>query len=222
MAAVRDGNRGALDTLLRRHHDRLYTLCRRLTGNDADAADACQEALIALVRGLARFDGRAQFSTWAYRVTTNSCLDELRRRRRRPEPSDFAEDSFPARSSASTPDLAEPTAERTDIDAALRSLPHDFRVAVVLRDQCGMAYNEIADTLGVPIGTVRSRISRGRSILSGELGDSYQSADCPAPGEPATAPGTSNSSTGHPEPGAATTPDRQQMTHLRIPGGDIR
>ena len=86
VAAAQAGDRGALDTLLRRHHDRLYALCRRVTGNDADGADACQEALIAIVRGLDRFDGRSAFSTWAYRVATNACLDELRRRRRRPEP----------------------------------------------------------------------------------------------------------------------------------------
>ena len=69
-----------------RHYDRVYALCRRITGNDHDALDATQDALIAIVRGLPRYDGRAAFSTWAYRVTTNACLDELRRRRRRPTP----------------------------------------------------------------------------------------------------------------------------------------
>jgi RNA polymerase sigma-70 factor (ECF subfamily) len=73
--AVQDGDRAALDTLLRRHYDRLYALCRRMTGDDADAADACQEALMAIVRGLPGFDGRSAFGTWAYRVTTNACLD---------------------------------------------------------------------------------------------------------------------------------------------------
>ena len=84
--AAQAGDRAALDALLRRHHDRIYALCRRMTGNDADALDATQEALIAVVRGVARFDGRAAFSTWVYRVATNACLDELRRRGRRPEP----------------------------------------------------------------------------------------------------------------------------------------
>ena len=86
MTAAQGGDRAALDALLRRHHDRLYAVCRRVTGNDTDAADACQEALIAIVRSLDRFDGRSAFSTWAYRVATNACLDELRRRRRRPDP----------------------------------------------------------------------------------------------------------------------------------------
>src|SRR5688500_4405303 len=86
VVAAQGGDRAALDRLLRTHHDRLAALCHRLCGNPTDAADATQEALIAIVRGLPRFDGRARFSTWAYRVATNACLDELRRRSRRPVP----------------------------------------------------------------------------------------------------------------------------------------
>ncbi|MGH9277910.1 MAG: RNA polymerase sigma factor, partial [Acidimicrobiales bacterium] len=74
VAAAQAGDRDALDALLRRHYDRLYAVCRRLTGDDADAADACQEALMAVVRGLPRYDARASFSTWAYRVATNAAL----------------------------------------------------------------------------------------------------------------------------------------------------
>lgn len=84
--AAQAGDRGALDRLLHRHQDRIYAVCRRLAGNDADGLDAAQEALIAIVRGLPRFDRRSRFTTWAYRVATNAALDELRRRRRRPEP----------------------------------------------------------------------------------------------------------------------------------------
>src|SRR4051812_4211878 len=84
VAAAQAGDRAALEALLGRHHERLHAVCRRLTGNDADAADASQDALIAIVRGLGRFDGRSQFSTWSYRIAVNACLDELRRRRRRP------------------------------------------------------------------------------------------------------------------------------------------
>ena len=72
--------------MLRRHHDQIHAICRRLAGNDADGQDATQEALIAIVRGLPRFHGKAKFSTWAYRVATNAALDELRRRSRRPIP----------------------------------------------------------------------------------------------------------------------------------------
>ena len=84
--AAQQGDPAALNQLLHRHNDRVYANCRRLAGNDADAADATQEAVLAIVRGLERFDGRAKFSTWSYRVATNACLDELRRRGRRPTP----------------------------------------------------------------------------------------------------------------------------------------
>ncbi|MFZ9629883.1 MAG: RNA polymerase sigma factor, partial [Ilumatobacteraceae bacterium] len=68
MAAAQQGDRAALDALLRRHYGRVHAVCRRITGSHADAADAAQEALIAIVRGLPRFDGRSSFGTWAYRV----------------------------------------------------------------------------------------------------------------------------------------------------------
>src|SRR5207244_6411245 len=101
VSAPQAGARVALDRLLRRHYDRVHALCRRLTGNDADAVDAAQEALIAIVRGLPRFDGTARFGTWAYRVATNACLDELRRRSRRPEPG--LPDELPARPGSPSP-----------------------------------------------------------------------------------------------------------------------
>lgn len=160
--AARGGDRGALDTLLRRHYDHLYALCRRMTGDPADAADACQEGLLAIVRGLPSFDGRSAFGTWAYRVTTNACLDELRRRRRRPEPG-LPEGSAEVPSPV---DQIESSTLRVDLDTALQSLPADFRAAVVLRDLCGLSYDEIGQTLGIPPGTVRSRIARGRSALA--------------------------------------------------------
>ena len=161
MGAAQGGDRAALDLLLRRHYDRLYALCRRMTGEDADAADACQEGLLAIVRGLHSFDGRAAFGTWAYRVTANACLDEMRRRRRRPEP------GLPegAGEVASPVDAVEGLTTRLDLDQALQRLPSDYRAAVVLRDVCGLSYDEIGQTLGIPPGTVRSRIARGRSAL---------------------------------------------------------
>ena len=162
MEAAQGGDRRALDTLLGRHHDRLYALCRRVTGNDADGADACQEALIAIVRALDRFDGRSSFSTWAYRVATNACLDELRRRRRRPEPGLPPDEALGAGGGG---DPFTDVDTRVAVDDALTGLAPEYRVAVLLRDLCGLAYGEIAEVLDVPIGTVRSRIARGRSAL---------------------------------------------------------
>jgi RNA polymerase sigma-70 factor, ECF subfamily len=156
-------------------------VCRRLAGNDADARDATQEALIAIVRGLPRFDGRSAFTTWAHRVATNACLDELRRRGRRPVPGfdpTLAEAGGVVRDDA--PGLATGSADRLDIDAALRELPEEFRAPVVLRDQLGMDYAEIAQVLDIPPGTVRSRIARGRAALAKSLrplGPPHEPAD---------------------------------------------
>ena len=169
--AARAGDRDALDVLLRRHYDRLFGLCRRVTGNDADGQDACQEALIAIVRGLGGFDGRSAFATWAYRVATNACLDELRRKRRRPEPVAPEEPGWGPPGSTAGPDSADSVATRIDLDAALATLAPEFRVAVVLRDLCALSYDEIAEVVGVPPGTVRSRISRGRAALAPLLAD---------------------------------------------------
>ncbi len=159
-----------MEELLGRHYDRLFAVCRRLAGNDADAADACQEALLAVVRGLERFDGRSSFRTWSYRVATNACLDELRRRNRRPLPvidtpeilQDHASDDIGA------------VADRLELEKALSLLPVEFRAPVVLRDMVGMDYAEIAEVLNIPPGTVRSRIARGRrqlAVLVGRTGN---------------------------------------------------
>jgi RNA polymerase sigma-70 factor (ECF subfamily) len=135
-----------------------------MAGNDADGADATQEALIAIVRGLPRFDGRARFSTWAHKVAVNACLDELRRRARRPEP---VPDHI-AISPAGTDPMAA-VADRVTIDEALTHVAVEFRAAVVLRDLCGFDYAEIGELLSLPPGTVRSRIARGRAALAGLL-----------------------------------------------------
>ena len=144
-------------------------MCRRIAGNDDDAADAAQEALILLVRRLERYDGRSSFGTWAYRVATNACLDELRRRKRRPTPVDS--EMFADRADLSSVGrVAEDVAARVDVDRALSALPIDFRAAVALRDLAGLDYASISEILGIPAGTVRSRIARGRAAIAELLG----------------------------------------------------
>ena len=160
------GDRRALELLLDRHADRVHAICRRIVGDPEDTLDATQEALIAVARGITRFDGRAAFTTWLHRIATNAALDELRRRKRRvltTSPRDDLPDA-----GAST--VEQRVAAKLDIDAALTQVPEDFRVAVVLRDLCDLDYPEIAEVLGVPAGTVKSRISRGRQALAGLLG----------------------------------------------------
>jgi RNA polymerase sigma-70 factor (ECF subfamily) len=169
-AAANSGDRAALEVLLGRHFERVHAICRRVTGHPEDALDATQEALIAVTRGLHRYDGRALFTTWLYRVATNAALDELRRRKRRPEPAELDEERPPAGAGAGggTP-VESAVAARLDVDAALAALAPEFRAAVVLRDLCDLDYSEIAEVLDVPIGTVRSRIARGRAAIADRL-----------------------------------------------------
>jgi RNA polymerase sigma-70 factor (ECF subfamily) len=145
----------------------LYAVCLRLTGTEADAADATQEALIAIVRALPRFQRESRFSTWAYRIAVNAALDELRRRRRRPQPG-IEDGTWPVAGALQTGD-PETAIDRVDINAALRRLSPELRAAAVLRDLCALDYAEIAEVLDVPIGTVRSRIARGRAGLAAIL-----------------------------------------------------
>lgn len=166
VARAQQGDRAAMETLLGRHYERVHTICRRIAGNEADADDACQEALMAIVRGLARFDGRSSFRTWSYRVASNACLDEMRRKNRRPVPRDMLPET-----PDSGPGIDAAVADRLTLDDALPRLSEEFRVPVVLRDVAGLDYAEIAETLGIPPGTVRSRIARGRRQLAGMLGN---------------------------------------------------
>ena len=169
VAAAQAGDRAALERLLRDHQAQVHAVCRRITGNDADTLDATQEALIAIVRGLPRFDGRSRFSTWAYRVATNACLDELRRRRRRPVVGLPEHDGEALEVADHRPGPADQVADRSEVDAALAELAPEFRAAVVLRDLCQLDYAEIAEVLDIPPGTVRSRIARGRAQLADHL-----------------------------------------------------
>lgn len=197
VSAAQSGDRKAMDNLLRRHYDRIHAICRRITGNEADALDATQEAMIAVVRGIPRFDGNSLFSTWVYRVATNASLDELRRRKRRPDPVTFLErpnSDGPRVGEVSSGsgrmiggmqritdlDLDEQLSLQVDIEAALTKLPPEFRAAVTLRDLCGLDYAEIAEILDIPGGTVRSRISRGRAALLPLLGNLDDDADRPS------------------------------------------
>ena len=148
-------------------------MTRRIAGASRDADDATQEALIKIVRSLPKFDGRSSFGTWAYRIATNAALDELRKRKRRPALAVVRDDDSGEVTLEPVDDLAgrtvEAVADRLAIDEAMENLPEDFRSAVVLRDVGDLDYAEIAEVLDVAVGTVKSRIARGRKMLAEEL-----------------------------------------------------
>ena len=157
------------EDIVRDHSLRVYRLAYRLTGDRHEAEDLTQEVFVRVFRSLDRFQP-GTFEGWLHRITTNLFLDQARRRRR------IRFESLPENAGdrlagdAPAPDLS--VADQVfddDVEVALRQLKPEFRVAVVLCDVEGLSYEEISDVLGVKIGTVRSRIHRGRSLLRAAL-----------------------------------------------------
>ncbi|WP_127782276.1 RNA polymerase sigma factor SigE [Rhodococcus sp. X156] len=156
------------DEVVRDHADRVYRLAYRLSGNQHDAEDLTQETFIRVFRSLSSFQP-GTFEGWLHRITTNLFLDMVRRRNRvRMEalPEDY--DRVPG--DEPSPEQAFASAHfDSDLQEALDALPPEFRAAVVLCDIEGLSYEEIGATLGVKMGTVRSRIHRGRQALRAAL-----------------------------------------------------
>jgi RNA polymerase sigma-70 factor (ECF subfamily) len=170
----RNGDLEAFNVIVVRYQDRVFNLCLRMLGNRQAAEDAAQEAFISAYRAMARVRGD-NIRAWLFRIASNVCIDEIRRRKRQPASSlDVArsDDERPL----DVPDAApgpETLALRSELAAALRSelllLPDDQRLAIILCDIEGLDYHEIAAAMNCSLGTVKSRISRGRSRLREHL-----------------------------------------------------
>ena len=155
------GDSAAFTALVHRHERRVYNLAYRMLGREEDARDATQEAFLSALRKLSTFRGQAAFTTWLHRVTVNSCYDLLRRRRREPVPADPQEQPGPP-----VADPAASVSSAVDVQRALLGVPEEFRSVLVMHDALDMGYDEIADALGIPTGTVKSRLHRGRVALA--------------------------------------------------------
>ena len=162
------GDDTAFTGLVRRHERRVYNLAYRMLGREEDARDAAQDAFLNALRKLSSFRGDAAFTTWLHRVTVNTCYDILRKRKREP-----VLDMVPpsAEAGRAPHDHAEGVAASVDVQHALSQVPEEFRAALVLHDVQDLAYEDVAATLGVPVGTVKSRIHRGRIALAKALGE---------------------------------------------------
>ncbi len=166
LTRARQGESAAVEALLREHYDMIHAVCHRMVHNSDSADDAVQNALIAVVKGLPRFDGRSSAATWMYRIATNCAIDEIRRTQRRPVP--MADEGLAAHGSSTDPtaDLAEHLDQHSELTDALGRIPEEFRATLVLRYVADLDYAEIAEVLDVPVGTVRSRLSRGRHLMA--------------------------------------------------------
>ncbi len=162
------GDREAFSDLMRRHEGLVFSVCMRMLSNRELALDATQEVFVTLFRKAARFRGESAVSTWLYRIAVNTCLDAMRKAKRRPL--DVLPDHFEI-SDDSAGDAFESVELRPELERAIQSLPVEFRAAVVLSDAHGLALAEVSEILGVPIGTVKSRVFRARKLLAEQLGN---------------------------------------------------
>ena len=178
VARFQDGDEGAFTLLMQRHERRVYNLAYRMLGGPEDARDATQDAFLSCFRHLPAFRGDAAFSTWLHRIAINACYDLARRRK--PAASldnDLVEP--PA-----TGDHAERAAAAADVQRALLEIPADFRVVLILHELQDLPLDEIAQALEVPVGTVKSRLHRGRvalgRVLAGDQPREPQAAQAPS------------------------------------------
>lgn len=166
------GDAAAFNRLLEAHERRMYAVALRMCGNREDAQDCLQEAMLRVYRAMGSFKGQSSFSTWVYRITMNTCLDELRKKKNKQATSlDSLLDTgwSPSDDSSAPEKHAVQNEVRKCLHDAIRELPEDMRSAVVLRDIHGLSYEEIAQSLDINVGTIKSRISRGRGKLREKL-----------------------------------------------------
>ena len=180
--SARKGDIDAFNTLVVAYQHQVYNLAYRIMGDEAAAADATQEAFISAYKHMASFRGES-FKSWIYRIVTNACYDELRRRKRRPATSleGLVEDSD-TDVEYDVPDDSLGPEERLQqretaavIQSGIETLPDDQRITLVLSDVEGMSYDEIAEVTSTNLGTVKSRIFRAKERLRAHLKD-YGSA----------------------------------------------
>lgn len=182
-AEVARGDRELFNELVRRCHRQAYNIAYRLAGNHADAEDLTQEAFVRAFRFFGRYNRDMPFENWLYRIISNVFVDELRRRPKLRTQS-LDQPVAPAKGGSEVlPEVADDTADperllfHGELDEPLQQslnlLPHEFRQAVILADIEGLSYEEISEVMGCSLGTVRSRLHRGRKLLRNRLREHY-------------------------------------------------
>lgn len=158
----------AFEELIRLYEKKIYALCVRMCGNAEDAEEAAQDTFLALWRGIDRFRQESALSTWIYRLASNACIDLMRRRRKSEggisldDEALFLDAADPA---PQPPQALEQREAQRLLQEGLMSLPAEYRSILLLREVEGLSYSEISETLELELGTVKSRISRGRTLL---------------------------------------------------------
>ncbi len=171
IARAQKGDNAAVEELLLYCEKRIYNTAYRFMGNEADAYDMAQESLIKIYKKLPTYRSDASFSSWAYRICVNTCLDELRKRKKAPVPIDYIQnEAADAFKSPSPETYAIAVENRETLQKAINALGEEQKSVIILRDVSGLSYEEVAHCLDISIGTVKSRICRGRQKLREMLG----------------------------------------------------
>lgn len=168
----KDGDVESFEKLIKRHQKNIYNIAYRMMGNEEDAKDVAQEAIIKIYKYIDRFRGDSDFSTWVYRIAINACKDELRKKKHNvvylDQEIQTANGTLKNQleDQGMKPDeIAENLELNNTIQEAISKLPEINRVVVILRDIQGFSYEDISKALECPVGTVKSRINRGRKLL---------------------------------------------------------
>lgn len=177
IALSRRGDVDAFGQLVATYERHVYTVAFRFMGNHADASDLAQEAFLRAFRGIGKFRGDCSFKTWLNQITANVCRDQLRKQRRNPTISlDAATNSEDDPAQVILPDYSncpervfQQREEREYLQEVLNTLPIEFRIVLILRDVQGLSYEEIANSLHIPLGTVKSRLNRARHLVRDKL-----------------------------------------------------
>lgn len=177
LSRAKNGDMAAFEQLILEHEKIVYNVALRMMNHREDADDIAQEVFIKAFRSIGNFDERATFSTWIYRITVNTCIDEMRKRKGKQNFSldseiEDEEGSFKQQiaDKGETPEESLLRQEgQSEIVEALRTLSEDHKMVVILRDVQGLSYDEVAEATGTSLGTVKSRLSRGRNQLKAEI-----------------------------------------------------
>ncbi len=171
---VRSGDRAAFEVIVLKYQDRLFNLCRYMTGNARDAEDATQDAFVKAYQKLEKYRDTGSFFGWLRRIAVNSCLDIRRKPIQEPlyrKAPDGQEFTFDPRSNTPTPEQFLQSKQTSfAVDKCLASLSPKLRTVIVLNEIEGLSYEEVSDVVGISIGTVKSRLSRARVELRARLG----------------------------------------------------